>query len=134
MKKMKRTLIAAIFMVLCISFNSFAAEGMVPVRYEKDEIYYRYVIDHEYKVEDRWFTEQEFVKNQWKYVWEDWFYFGDDGITKHNTWFEVDGKWYYFDNWSRMLHDTTTPDGYTVGTDGAWVKDGQVVVEAVANN
>jgi len=33
-----------------------------------------------------------------------------------------------------MPHDTTTPDGHTVGPDGAWIKDGQVVIEAVTNN
>ena len=70
--------------------------------------------------------------NQWKQVWDNWYYFGEDGRSKQNTWAEIDGKWYYFDQWSVMLHDTTTPDGYTVGPDGAWVKDGQVVVEPVA--
>lgn len=34
-------------------------------------------------------------------------------------------------NITDVLHDTTTPDGYIVGSDGAWVKDGQVVVENV---
>lgn len=66
----------------------------------------------------------------------DWYYCDEEGFLLKNTWFHdpADGKYYYLgDDWA-MLHDTTTPDGYTVGSDGAWVKDGQVVVEAVANN
>lgn len=122
MKKIKVLLVVSMLISLFVAFNSFAMEGMVPGRYDKEVIYYRYVIDHEIQVEDKYFTEQEFLKNQWKYVWEDWYYFGDDGVTKYNTWAEIDGKWYYFDHWSRMLHDTTTPDGYYVGADGAWVQ------------
>ncbi len=65
------------------------------------------------------------AQNEWKQVWDNWYYFGDDYITLQNTWAEIDGKWYYFDKWSVMLHDTTTPDGYNVGADGAW--DGEPV-------
>lgn len=73
------------------------------------------------------------IKNEWKYSGDEWYYFGDDGLSIRLTWFHdpESGRWYYFDSFSRMLHDTTTPDGYTVGSDGAWVKDGQVVVETV---
>lgn len=74
------------------------------------------------------------LQNQWKQVWENWYYFGEDGVSKQNTWFQIEGRWYYFDQWSVMLHDTTTPDGYTVGSDGAWVRDGQVVIENVETN
>lgn len=63
------------------------------------------------------------AKNEWKQVWDNWYYFGDDYVTLQNTWAEIDGKWYYFDQWSVMLHDTTTPDGYTVGSDGAWIQE-----------
>lgn len=87
--------------------------------------------------EQMWTYTQEdgtYLKNQWKQMWDNWYYFGDTGVTKQNTWAEIDGKWYYFNQWSVMLHDTTTPDGYTVGSDGAWIKDDQVVVETVAKN
>lgn len=64
-----------------------------------------------------------FLFNQWKQVWDYWYYFGEDGKSIQNSWKEIDGKWYYFDQWSIMLHDTTTPDGYYVGSDGAWVQE-----------
>ena len=42
-------------------------------------------------------------------------------------WHEIEGKWYYFNDISdgtkgRLLTNTTTPDGYQVGADGAWVQ------------
>lgn len=82
----------------------------------------------------------------------DWYYFDVDGWmedgwlrwnnnwyylhTKYDNtrghmytgWHEIDGKWYYFNTASdkgtlgAMLADTTTPDGFTVGPDGAWIK------------
>lgn len=62
-------------------------------------------------------------KNEW-FQYDDgtWIYLDNDGYTLQSTWFQdVDGKWYYFDEYCYMLHDTTTPDGYYVGSDGAWV-------------
>lgn len=32
------------------------------------------------------------------------------------------GTWYYLSTYGSMAHDTTTPDGYTVGSDGALIK------------
>ncbi len=42
-------------------------------------------------------------------------------------WQEINGKWYYFHNKSdgkmgSMLVNTTTPDGYKTGADGAWIR------------
>lgn len=44
-----------------------------------------------------------------------------DATYPVNTWKEIDGKQYYFGSDGYMLHDTVTPDGYTVGSDGAWI-------------
>ena len=62
-----------------------------------------------------------------------WYYCGEDGYLLKDAWLHdsSNGKYYYLGSDWAMLHDTTTPDGYTVGSDGAWVKDGQVVVENV---
>ena len=65
------------------------------------------------------------IKNEWHHNYDGaWVYLGEDGYTLQNTWFQdpADGKWYYFDEYCYMLHDTTTPDGYYVGSDGAWVQ------------
>lgn len=67
-----------------------------------------------------------------------WWYRFDNGSYLNNTWFQDGGLWYYFndhgymvtncwiDNYylgesGYMLTGTITPDGYRVGTDGAWI-------------
>lgn len=74
-------------------------------------------------------------KNRWVQNYKyDWYYCGEDGFLLKSKWLHdsSDGKYYYLGDDMIMLHDTTTPDGYTVGSDGAWIKDGQVVVESSA--
>ncbi len=70
---------------------------------------------------------------------DDWFYWNNNWYYLHtkydNTrghmytgWHEIDGKWYYFNTASdkgtlgAMLSDTTTPDGYKVDKNGAWIQ------------
>lgn len=113
MKKYIRILMSTVLISIMFCFSSFAGEGMGLTKSDGEtEALYRY-----------YYEDDTFAKNEWKQVWDNWYYFGEDGVTKQNTWFEIDGKWYYFDNWSIMLHDTVTPDGYTVGSDGAWLVD-----------
>ena len=53
-----------------------------------------------------------------------WIYRDDNGDMVKNSWVQgADTKWYYLDSTGHMLRDTTTPDGYYVGHDGAWVTD-----------
>lgn len=53
-----------------------------------------------------------------------WYYQNDDGSYQKNGWFQDgDGKWYYFDANGYMLANTTTPDGYQVGSDGAMISN-----------
>lgn len=59
---------------------------------------------------------------EWKQDNTGWWYQNDDGSYPTNTWQEIDGKQYYFGNDGYMFHDTTTPDGYQVGSDGAWIQ------------
>lgn len=45
----------------------------------------------------------------------------------YTGWHEIDNLWYYFSTVSggprgSLLKNTTTPDGYTVGADGVWIK------------
>lgn len=54
----------------------------------------------------------------WKYKMEDGSY--------ATGWNWIDGKSYCFDENGILYADTTTPDGYTVNADGAWVIDGVV--------
>ena len=58
-----------------------------------------------------------------------WYYLHNqaDGSQGHlyTGWHLIDGKWYYFSEGMKqpqgaMLANTTTPEGYEVGPDGAW--------------
>lgn len=60
---------------------------------------------------------------EWKQDNAGWWYQNDDGSYPTNSWQEIDGKQYYFGSDGYMLHDTTTPDGYKVGSDGAWIEE-----------
>lgn len=111
MDKIKK-IFALVIMLSCLfSFNSLAKEGMATVRGDDNSAVLAFINE-----------DGTYAINQWKQAWENWYYFDEDGYSKQNTWAEIDSKWYYFDEWSRMLHDTTTPDGYYVGSDGAWVE------------
>lgn len=102
----------ALIISLFSSFAALANEGLsiIPSRSGDDSKAWKYFNEDNTK-----------VVNQWKQVNEDWYYFGEDGISKQSTWCLIDSKWYYFDSFSKMLHDTMTPDGHTLGPDGAWI-------------
>lgn len=124
MRKIK-TFLLAISMTLIMTMNAFSAEyGDFLDFKDENGTYWTYSISGEY------------VKNNWIHTHSDrWFYAGDDTKLYQNKWLhDISGKWYYFGSDCAMLHDTTKPDGYTVGSDGAWVKDGQVVVEITVDN
>ena len=59
---------------------------------------------------------------QWKLDGNGWWYQNDDGSWTSNGWQMIDGQYYYFNGSGYMLANTTTPDGYYVGPDGAWVQ------------
>ena len=60
---------------------------------------------------------------QWKYDSKGQWYQNDDGSYLSNGWAkDSEDKWYYFNADGYLLKDTITPDGYKVGSDGAWIK------------
>lgn len=80
------------------------------------------------------------LAGQWKSDNKGYWYQKDDNSYPILTWQEIDGKWYYFNaegymavsQWvgnyfvgsdGAMLVNTTTPDGYKVGADGAWIQN-----------
>lgn len=50
-----------------------------------------------------------------------WYYLDNSGAMK-TGWLNHNGIWYYLNTDGSMAHDTVTPDGYTVGSDGALIK------------
>lgn len=52
-----------------------------------------------------------------------WWIQNADGSYLTNAWYQnTDGIWYYMGADGYMLTNTTTPDGYKVGADGAWIQ------------
>lgn len=64
---------------------------------------------------------------QWQQDSTGWWYQNDDGSYPASQWKEIEGKHYYFGVDGYMLSNTTTPDGYQVGADGARVDSTQQV-------
>lgn len=122
-KKITKTFALALMVSLLATFSSFAREGMSPVIFSETGQLFKYINE-----------DDSFATNQWKQVWDNWYYFGEDGNSKQNTWAEIEGNWYYFDQWSVMLHDTTTPDGHSVGSDGVWIPAGNETAPVQENN
>ncbi len=58
---------------------------------------------------------------RWHYKNNKWYYFNESGAMV-TGWINWKSKWYYCGNDGAMYTDTTTPDGYKVGSDGAWVE------------
>lgn len=75
---------------------------------------------------------------QWQLDARGWWYDNGDGTWPANQWQWIDGngdgtaECYYFDHNGYCLLNTTTPDGYTVDANGAWIVEGMVPTRAVA--
>lgn len=75
-------------------------------------------IDNEYY----WFDSDGSMATGWRgFTNGDWYYFRSSGAMAVSRWIQSDGKWFYVDVSGVMLKETTTPDGYFVDSDGAWV-------------
>lgn len=69
---------------------------------------------------------------EWKQYSDKWKYQNEDG-TFSTGWQWINGKSYCFDQNGVMYSNTTTPDGYTVNSDGAWIVDGKVQTQTKEN-
>lgn len=75
----------------------------------------------------------------WKQDTSGWWYQNDDGSYPKSIWQWIDGNGdgiaesYCFDANGYLYTNTTTPDGYTVNRDGAWMVDGIVRQAPVSN-
>lgn len=96
MKKRLLVAIAAAAMSMMMSMTTFAAMGS----WQQNETGW-------------WWqrTDRSYPTNEWK-----WIDGNGDGTAES----------YYFDQNGYLITNTTTPDGYTVNADGAWVQDGVV--------
>ena len=62
-----------------------------------------------------------YATDEWKELGGNWYYFDDSGYMTVNRWVGH----FYVGSDGVMLKNTSTPDGYNVGNDGAWIQDTQ---------
>ncbi len=80
------------------------------------------------------------LAGEWKQNTIGWWYQNDGGSYPTNQWKWLDGnndgisECYYFDSNGYMLFNTTTPDGYTVNSNGSWVVDGIIQTQILPND
>lgn len=72
-----------------------------------------------------YFQSNGYVKTGWLLDNGVWYYFNKDGIMQ--TGWSGPGRQYYFDDAGKMLEKQFTPDGYYVGSSGAYVRNGWVL-------
>lgn len=72
------------------------------------------------------------VSEGWEQDSKGWWWRNADGSYPVNQWKEIGGKQYYFGSDGYILTNTTTPDGYKVGADGAWIQS-EVQITQQAN-
>ena len=61
------------------------------------------------------------LRSSWRKINGEWYFFNNDAYMV-TGWYLVNDTWYYMDMQSgAMLKNTTTPDGYKVGIDGAYI-------------
>jgi hypothetical protein len=64
------------------------------------------------------FDDGTYVQNNWQMIGDRWYFFDENGYMK-TGWINWEGKDYYCKEGSgEMLTNTTTPDGYILGSDG----------------
>ncbi len=69
-----------------------------------------------------WIDANGYMATGWRlFVNGDWYYFRSSGVMAKNYWVQDNGKWFYLGGNGTMLKGTVTPDGYTLGADGAWM-------------
>lgn len=61
------------------------------------------------------------MQTGWILDGQTWYYTDETGAMQ-TGWVSVGGKWYYLSGDGRMLSSATTPDGYRVNENGAWIQ------------
>lgn len=83
-----------------------------------------------------WTAGQDASQNRWRYDLGEGRYYSAKDSAVQWQWLDGNGdgtaECYGFDQEGWMYADTTTPDGYQVNADGAWIVGGIVQIKAVA--
>lgn len=66
------------------------------------------------------------LAGEWKQDDTGWWYDNGNATYENNGWSWINERWYYFTPEGYCLMNTTTPDGFQVDENGAWLIDGVV--------
>ena len=66
-------------------------------------------------------ADKSYTTNNWQYINDRWYFFNAAGYMV-TGWIPWNGRWYYCGEDGAMYYNATTPDGYYVGDDGAWIQ------------
>ena len=66
-------------------------------------------------------ADRSYTVNNWQQIDNKWYFFNERGYMV-TGWVQWKNIWYYCSNNGDMLVNTTTPDGYRVDSNGAWVR------------
>lgn len=66
-------------------------------------------------------ADKSYTTNNWQYIGNQWYFFDESGYMV-TGWVNWNSNWYYCGDNGAMLTNATTPDGYYVGSDGAWIQ------------
>ena len=93
-----------------------------------------------------WYTinedDSQYINNTWYNINGEWYYFDKQGYMV-TGWFKspYSGKWYYLDKIKGNMVTNTVIDGYTILSDGSWdgkekqvSKNNDIITEIISNN
>lgn len=66
-------------------------------------------------------ADRSYPVNQWQYINDYWYFFNAQGYMV-TGWVYWNNVWYYCSDSGAMLTNATTPDGYRVDANGAWIQ------------
>ncbi len=59
--------------------------------------------------------------NQWEQINGGWYHFNETGYMQTGWFQDKDGKYYFLNDSGQMLTSCTTPDGFTLDSNGVWI-------------
>lgn len=103
----------------------------IPGAWKKDDIgwWYQkiaggYITSSWAQIDGLWyyFDEMGYMNTGWILVDGLWYFMNPNGSMAESCWISWENSWYYLGWNGAMAVNTVTPDGFTVGKDGAWIQ------------
>lgn len=115
-----------------VAETSAAGPGMAAAGWIKIGSRWNYIKENQEKAANEWLTVdgQQYWFDKDGIMATGWHSFDDDasyyfhphGALAKNAWIKSGEEWYYLGQDGKMLKDTVTPDGYSLGKNGVWIQ------------